>query len=329
VLALYSSLVGFCCVRLITFSLRLSCAVRPSNVQLALASNVFLNAGIPILYIINLFFAQRIIRAQHPRLGWHRSVSVLGRATLALIVLTLVTLIYSGVQQAYTLDANLRRIVHDIQLYGVTCYCFIAFLPLPIILISLVLPKRVPTEKFGVGHFRIKIFVLVTCSILLTIRAVWATTAAWLKPVPIFGNTIPWYLNKPTFYTVQLLTELIVVYMFILVRIDRRFYTPDGIPRGSYLTLLHANASDIACPGLVTLPTTTTLRLYDDDELFDNHNTLADTLQYSRTSLSLDPSGKWQLQQRSANEIYSPSTRNRSSRGSNSSFYHSPLSVSA
>ena len=106
--------------RLFTFSLRLAWSVHPTNVSLQIASNIFLNAGIPILYIINLIFAHRIIRAQHPRLGWHRSLSIMGRVIITLIFLTLSLLIYAGIHQAYTRDPTIHRIARNIQIYGAT-----------------------------------------------------------------------------------------------------------------------------------------------------------------------------------------------------------------
>jgi hypothetical protein len=228
--------------RICTFTLRLTWSIKRTNVSIALASNIFVAAGTPILYIINLVFAHRIIRAQHPKLGWHKSLSILARVVVVSVIAVLILLIFAGITQSFTLDVALRQKCRSIQLFGTTFYTFIAFLPLPMVLIGLVLPRRIRTEKFGKGRFRTKILVLITSTLLLTLRAVWGTTASWLTPVPRF-EAIPWYYSKIAFYCVQLLPELLVVYLYALVRVDRRFYTPTG-QRDSYLQL----------PGITSTP---------------------------------------------------------------------------
>lgn len=221
--------------RIFTFALRLSWSVERTNASIALASTIFVAAGTPILYIINLVFAHRIIRAQHPKLGWHKSLSLLARAVVVSVIGALILLIFAGITMSFTLNTALRQRCRDIQLFGTTFYTFIAFLPIPMVLIGLVLPRRIRTEKFGQGRFRTKIIVLLTSTLLLTLRAVWGTTAAWLTPVPKI-QAIPWYYSKPAFYCVQLLPELLVVYLYAFVRVDRRFFTPTG-QRNSYLQL--------------------------------------------------------------------------------------------
>lgn len=221
--------------RICTFVLRLSWSVKQTNASIALASNIFVAAGTPILYIINLVFAHRIIRAQHPKLGWHKSLSILARAVVFSIIAVLILLIFSGITMSFTLNTALRQTCRTIQLFGITFYTFTAFLPIPMVLIGLVLPKRIRTEKFGQGRFRTKVIVLLTSTLLLTLRAVWGTTAAWLTPVPR-TQAIPWWYSKPAFYCIQLLPELLVVYLYAFVRVDRRFFTPTG-QRDSYLQL--------------------------------------------------------------------------------------------
>jgi hypothetical protein len=294
--------------RLTTFALRIAWSIHQRNVKLAIASNIFVAAGTPILYIINLIFAHRIIRAQHPRLGWHKALSILARITVVSIVAVLILLIFAAVQSSFTLNANLHRIDRDIQLFGTTFYTFIAFLPIPMVLIGLVLPRRIRTEKFGKGRFRTKIAVLLTSTVLLTFRALWSTTAIWLPQKPLTAPPLSYY-GKPAFYTVQLLTELIVVYLYAFVRVDRRFYTPTG-QRNSYLvlpgprSLPHIQARDIN----TAKSTTATVRVYTEEELFEDAETLADTLRYSSSSMQLDQSsGKWELRQHSFSDFYTPS----------------------
>jgi hypothetical protein len=291
--------------RLITFALRISWATQQRNVKLAIASNIFVAAGTPILYIINLIFAHRIIRAQHPKLGWHKSLSILARITVVSIIAALILLIFAAVQSSYTLDMNLHRIDRDIQLFGTTFYTFIAFLPMPMVLIGLVLPRHIRTEKFGKGRFRTKIIVLMSSTTLLTVRALWSTTTIWLPQVPLMAPT-KFYYGKPAFYTVQLLTELLVVCLYVFVRVDRRFYTPTG-QRNSYLIVPEPDSILTQFPNR-PINAASTLRVYTEEELFDDAETLADTLRYSCTSLMRDQgTGKWELKRQSVSSYYAPS----------------------
>ncbi|KIW04339.1 uncharacterized protein PV09_04629 [Verruconis gallopava] len=325
---------GFCFVRLITFSTRIAWGVLPANASLALVSNIFLNAGIPILYIINLVFVHRITRAQHPRFGWHRSLSILGRVTIALIILTLVLLIYSGIQASMTRDDTIQQKLRIIQLYGATFNTAIAVVPLLMLFIGVIIPKRVRTEKFGVGRFRVKVAVLLVSSSLLTIRTAYATTIAYFAPVPL-SEPMPWYYSKAVFYPLQLVTELIVVYVFIFVRINKIFYTPDGLPRGSYIDLTKS-VGQLANKPLPyaerNFETATTLRPYGEEELLQNQDALAETLHYSSTSLLLDnQSGKWKLDRSSAADLYSPALHHESEdpsrrMSSASNYYYAPMS---
>jgi hypothetical protein len=224
--------------------------------------------------------------------------------------------------------------MRDIQIYGSTFNSIVAVLPLPILLVGVFIPKRVRTEKFGSGRFRVKIAVLVASSLLLTLRAIWGTATAWLNPVPL-SQPMPWYFQKAIFYTVQLLTELIVVYMFIFVRINRIFYTPDGHPRGSYVDLPKSTTQLVPPPYAEQgLPTATTLRVYSEEELFEDENALANILHFSSTSLLLDnASGKWKLERQSISDAYTPSTHEPSGRASTrgstgSNYYFNPVTAS-
>jgi hypothetical protein len=297
--------------RICTFTLRLSWSVKRTNVSIALASQIFVAAGTPILYVINLVFAHRIVRAQHPKLGWHKSLSILARVVIASVIAALILLIFAGITQSFTLNAALRQKCRDIQLFGITFYTFIAFLPLPMVLLGRFLPGRIPPEKFGEGKFRTKVMVLVTSTLLLTLRAVWGTSTAWLPPV-LRIEAIPWYYSKPAFYCVQLLPELLVVYLYAIVRVDQRFFTPTG-QRNSYIQLpgtTNRNSTatlikDLKAPETAYHGYTTTsnaylpsdpsnhnsnaansmtssiyqpLKTYSEEELFSETSTLASTL---------------------------------------------------
>ena len=220
-------LFGFCMARIVTQVMRIVWACYPRNVSVAIAANVFVAAGILLLFIVNLVFAQRIIRAGHPRLGWHPLFHWFFVAIYVLIVLTLAMLITTVVQQSYTLNANTKRIDRDIQLYGQTFFAVVSFLPIPLVILGLLIPRNQQLQKFGSGRWRHKIFILLGSSALLCLGA------AFRVGINYAGGTRPrespaGYQSKACFYIFNFVIEIIVVYAYILLRVDRRFWVPNG-----------------------------------------------------------------------------------------------------
>src|SRR5262249_9151022 len=72
----------FCLLRVLAMCLRIAFAADPHNASLAIAAGVFTAAGVIILFIVNLFFALRLLRGYHPELGWHPYVTFASRAVL-------------------------------------------------------------------------------------------------------------------------------------------------------------------------------------------------------------------------------------------------------
>ena len=217
---------GFCMSRIVTTVLRITWAVYPHNARLAIAANIFVQAGIVLLFIVNLLFAQRVIRAAHPNAGWHPIFHYLFVAIYVIIVLTLCALIASVVQQSYTLDMNAKRIDHDIQLYGGTYYAVVSFLPIPLVIGGLIIPRKTRVEKFGSGRFRHKIAILLLAAVLLCAGASFragTNYAGGKRP-----RTDPAsYQNKACFYVFNFTVEVLVIYLYVVVRVDKRFHVPN------------------------------------------------------------------------------------------------------
>ncbi|KAL9133015.1 MAG: hypothetical protein Q9175_005806 [Cornicularia normoerica] len=218
---------GFCMSRLLTMVLRMTWAVYPHNIRLAIAANIFVSAGVVLLFLINLFFAQRIFRASHPNSGWHPIFHNAFVAIYVIIVLSLGAIITSVIQSSYTLNLNTKRIDHDIQLYGGTYYAVITFLPILLVVGGLVIPRTTRVEKFGSGRFRHKIAILLVAATLL------CSGASFRLGVNYAGGTRPRtdpapYQSKACFYIFNFTVEIIVVYLYVLVRVDKRFHIPNN-----------------------------------------------------------------------------------------------------
>ena len=140
-------LFGFCMARITAMTMRLVWATHLEDISVAIAAQVVVAAGVILLFIVNLVFAQRIIRATHPQFAWSKWFSLLFMLYYASIVIMLIALITCVVQSFYTLSKNTRRIDHDVQLVGSTYFAFGAFLPIPLIIFTVLLPRRKEPRK--------------------------------------------------------------------------------------------------------------------------------------------------------------------------------------
>ncbi|KAI9842105.1 MAG: hypothetical protein M1837_007466 [Sclerophora amabilis] len=219
-------LFGFCMSRILSCVLRIAWATRPTNISLAIAAQIFVAAGVVLLFIINIIFAQRITRAAHPHFGWHRAASIALRVYYGTIVASLFMLITVVVQSFYTLNPNTKRIDRDIQIYGSTYFAVAAFIPIVVVILALIVPRRTRVEKFGVGRFRTKVVILLLAATVLTLGAAFRAGTLWLTPRPL--NNPAWYQSKACFYIFDFTVEIIVLYLYAIVRVDTRFHIPNG-----------------------------------------------------------------------------------------------------
>lgn len=227
-------LFGFCMARIVTSILRIASTCLPTDISLAIAAQIFVAAGVLIVFIINLLWTQRIVRSLHPNIGWHRAGSIILNILFVLIGLTLAIVITATVQTFYTLRPRTRTIDRDLQLYSATFLTIISFLPIPITLIALAIPRKAPHDRFGVGRLRTKIIVLLLGSTLLCLGASYRCGTSWLQPVPR-SQPLPGYYHKAAFYIMNFGVELLTVYLYAIMRVDLRFHVPNGAKGpGSY-----------------------------------------------------------------------------------------------
>lgn len=220
---------GFCIGRTVANVLRIAWAAKHRNVRLGIAAQIFVAAGVLLLFILNLVYAQRILRASHPRLGWSRPFAYFYKTIYTLLGLTLIIVIVATVQSLYTLDTNIRRIDRNLQLYGGSFTTFVAVLPLLIVAYVRFASRHdrlQPVDPFGKGSWSSKCLVLVVASALLTLGAGFRLGTNAMSPRPISNPA--WYHHKACFYIFGFGLEAIVVYLSLFGRVDQRFYVPNG-----------------------------------------------------------------------------------------------------
>lgn len=217
---------GFCMSRVVANVMRIVWACYPDNVRVAIAAQIFVAAGVLLLFILNLLYAQRMMRAAFPAFGWSRPVSWTFKVLYVLVAISIIMLITVVVQSSYTLNANTHRIDRDIQLYGVTYFAIVSFLPLPIVSLVVLFAEEKKVAPFGSGSWRTKALIIFVAGTLLCLGASFRAGTTWMTPRPIYDP--PAYMHKACFYVFDFGIDLSVVIIFLFSRVDKRFHVPNG-----------------------------------------------------------------------------------------------------
>lgn len=236
---------GFCMTRIFATSIRIAWSVYPHNISVGIAAMIFVYAGIILLFIANLFFSQRIVRAQHPHIGWSKPFSIFTPILVAIIIATILCLIAAVIVEFFVVNGDNYAL--PIQKFGSTLFAVVAFLPIPIVTIS-ALARKHPNirmtktvDKFGEGSMRAKIAIVLVSALFLTLGAAFRSATTLIEPVPLTKGTPPRpapepaYLSKAAFYTFNFTLEICITFFWLAIRIDKRFHIPDGAKGpGSY-----------------------------------------------------------------------------------------------
>lgn len=223
---------GFCMMRTLTCSLRIGWAYKPTNVSLGIASAIFSGAGVLALFVLDLIFAQRCLRAAFPKIGWTKMAHNAFLVHYLLIPCVLVILIVTSVYTHYTLDQSSLKSCRDALLVATTYMAYFSFLPLALTIIIAVVPKGAGSENFGAGSFAAKLWIVGGTSFLLCLGATFRVACNYMPTRPA---THPYsFQGRACFYVFYFTLEILVVYAFLFLRIDKRFWIPNG-SRGTYL----------------------------------------------------------------------------------------------
>lgn len=319
-------------------SLRIAWACHSTNVGLGIAAQVFVYVGTIILYIVNWFFIQRVIRAQHPLFGWSMPYRILHRLAIVCLILSLILLVVGAIQQFFTLNTTTLDIDRYLQLAGNTYFAAFCFAPIPMVILSLIFPRR-RVEKFGAGRLRNNVVILLIAVAILSVGQIFRCVTAWLPNYPLRihqGQEIdaPWYYSRWCFYVFNFATEILVVIFYAVTRVDLRFYVPDGSkkvgdysnrPGGRYHVDIIGNEKNLKRTSTgpfgigVLHPNGSSETLHEyESSLFDDTRTLADSLRYPSSILEVDPkSGHWKIKRASgAGSVTSLQRHSNTSEGS-------------
>jgi len=223
------------------------------NGKIGIAENAFLDAGAAILYIVNLILSMRIMRARQAWLGWSKIFTGFIWLLVLVTVAGLVMILVVVTQSFLATRLNVLRIDRDIELFVLTWLAWVAFVPVLLTIVALLLPRRNYIDKFGTGRFRWKPIILITASTLLTLGAGWRCGTTFASPLQQTGRR-PWYFTSACYYVFALMPEMIVIILYLAIRIDLRFHVPDGADGPGSYSGASVDEKDPQWPETVYLP---------------------------------------------------------------------------
>ncbi|ESZ91706.1 hypothetical protein SBOR_7901 [Sclerotinia borealis F-4128] len=216
----------FCMVRNITCIMRIVWAFHPTNNSIVVAALIFENAGVVVLFAVNIIFTQRILRAIHPHIGWNPIVSKVFLAILISVPLIIFWNIISLTTSFFTLNPRSLEITKNLLLFGSCWTLFLSSFPAIFVTLSTSFPSSTSVEKFGHGRFRMKCIILMLATGLLVTGAITRLLGAVIeKPISAPSHLF----SKAVFYTTGFMLEILVVYGYLFLRVDLRFWVPNGV----------------------------------------------------------------------------------------------------
>jgi hypothetical protein len=223
---------GFSMARVLTNVLRISWAAEPNNVSLSIAAMLINGLGVFLLYIVNLLFAQRILRSQRPKLGWNPILRWCFRLAYCSVAVVAVLVITFTVLSFYTREQNLLLAARDVQLAAATYLLVFCLMPYVLLAAAYFTPATSEVEEFGQGSKLVRVLVVLALTTLMVLEQGYKVGTAWvLTPHP--RNDPPWYFAKAYFYALGFMLEIIYLIIVIGGRADRRFHVPNGSSKRS------------------------------------------------------------------------------------------------
>lgn len=178
-----------------------------------------------VIFAVNLFFAQRLVRATHPSIGWHPAFSIFSLflifsvpATIAMNIVALSVSFFSVGKP------DQLRATELVLKFGVSWSMMLVVMPLLWLFLASANPGP-PPENFSVGDFRAKASLLVFSAVTLAVGAA-VRLAAVVNPEG--PDEMSLLFSKGVFYATGFLLEILTVAAYAFFRIDLIFHVPNG-----------------------------------------------------------------------------------------------------
>lgn len=220
------ALFGFGMARVATLALRIAWACKPEDASLTIAAEIFTNVGIVIIYVVVLLLALRTFRALHPELGWKTWLDTSIKVSHAGLGVAIVLVVSFTVNSFYTLNPELQTASRWIQRASILYMLVYNMTALVLFLLCLLLPRSQKAENFGTGSMRTKLLILGLSIFFNLFIAGFRMGTSWVDARPLSNPA--WYDSRAAFYVIELFFEIIITYLLLLTRFDKRFWVPNG-----------------------------------------------------------------------------------------------------
>ena len=217
---------GFCMARVGTMVLRIAWTTRSTNAGLAIAAGIFTNIGVIVVYVVLLLLVSRVLRATHPSLGWNKSLRKALRVSYVLIGGALIFTVAFTILNFYTLNPSLRKAALWVQRVAVLYILIFNIVTTVLLLLCWLLPRASDCENFGTGSIESKLIILGAADFFSLFIAGFRMGTAWSDARP--ASNAPWYDSKAAFYVIEFGFEIVVLYLLLVTRFDKRFWVPNG-----------------------------------------------------------------------------------------------------
>jgi hypothetical protein len=223
-------IMGFCIARVISMSLRIAWTVDVTSKNIAIASNIFLNAGVLLLYIVNMLLAHRFILTIFPQLPRKKSApfNLVTFVYVGSAIPLLILVVVPGVQLFLTSKPSTIHTDRDILRFA-QCYLTV-FVSMTVIatIASWTIYFTASKKASGLhaGHVTLRAGILFGAgSLLVWIQAV-KILQTFYTATPETAASPPWFLRRPILYSGFFLPELLVVIIYAVASIRLRFQMP-------------------------------------------------------------------------------------------------------
>ncbi|KAK1976295.1 hypothetical protein LZ30DRAFT_603752 [Colletotrichum cereale] len=214
----------FCVLRTVTCIFRITWSIVATR-GVILVALITANAGASLLFAVNIFFAQRLVRSIHPKAGW---CTAFGQFTTMLLfsvpVFIVLSIISTSVSFFSVGNVDRLEVTDDLLKFGSSWNTGLSIFPVLVVSACLCVPGPA-VEKFGTGSQRVKTALLYAVAFLMIAGQSIRLYALFNKEPP--GTTSVVY-SKAVFYTTGFMFEILVVALYAILRVDQRFYIPDG-----------------------------------------------------------------------------------------------------
>ncbi|KAK2001336.1 hypothetical protein LX36DRAFT_570407 [Colletotrichum falcatum] len=214
----------FCILRTVTCIFRVTWSVAATRGVILMAS-ITENGGVSLMYAVNIFFAQRLVRSIHPKFGWSMAF---GQLTFFLLISVPTFIIFNIVSTILLFlsagNADRLELADDLLKLGSSWNTWLSIFPVVVVSVCLCVPGPAP-EKFGTGSQRVKVALLYVGAFMLIAGQSIRLYALFHKELPGTKSII---YSKAVFYTTGFMFELLVVALYAILRVDERFHIPDG-----------------------------------------------------------------------------------------------------